>query len=461
MGFLYPSSRAQSQTAGDRPVLQRHVDQSLIDANRVFLNDLLAAGQFLFTARFNVLDGFGRPAATGNGVPTLRNPDPITNPMMNRISGLDANACSGCHNEPAVGGAGEFVANVFVLGQLADPVLTTIDPEFSNERNSLGMHGSGPIEALAVEMSDELIAIREAAKQQAQQTGQNVTRQLVTKTVHFGQITARPDGTFDTSGVQGVDTDLIIKPFHQKGVVNSLRVFSNNAYNHHHGLQSVERFGAARTGTDDFDQDGVVDELSVGDITAVSLFQAALPTPKQVMPRDPREQIAVRRGQNLFNQIGCAECHKPVMILNDPNFYEPNKYNPPGNLRPQDVPRRFRFDMTRQGIGNRLERRPDGKAIVRAFTDLKRHVIADAEDPFFANERKIHAGVPLDQFITRKLWDCGSSGPWGHRGDCTTVGEAIFHHAGEARASRNAYMALSGADQAAVISFLMSLQVVP
>lgn len=148
-------------------------------------------------------------------------------------------------------------------------------------------------------------------------------------------------------------------------------------------------------------------------------------------------------------------------MCGDANFQEPNKYNPPGNLRPQDVPRVFRFDMTRDGLGHRLERRPDGSAIVRAFTDLKRHRIADEEDPFFANELRIHAGVPLDTFITRKLWDCGSSGPWGHRGDCTTIGEAIFHHSAAARPSRNAYMELPAMDQAAIISFLMSLQVVP
>lgn len=305
LGIVAPVSRGEAQTAGDKPVLRSHVDQTLIDNGHMPFGEILAAGQFLFAAKFNVLDGFGRPAATGNGVPTLR--DPQASPLMNRISGLDANSCAGCHNEPAVGGSGDFVANVFVLGQLADPVLTTIDPEFSNERNTLGMHGAGPIEALAVEMTDELIAIRESAIRKARQTGQNVTYRLITKTVDFGVITARPDGSVDTSGVDGVDTDLIIKPFHQKGVVNSLRVFTNNAYNHHHGLQSVERFGIARTGTNDHDQDGVPDELTAGDITASSLFQAALATPQQVLPDDPKERIQVRRGEQLFSKIGCAE----------------------------------------------------------------------------------------------------------------------------------------------------------
>ena len=70
-----------------------------------------------------------------------------------------------------MGGSGDFVANVFVLGQLADPVLDSISAEFSNERNTVGMHGAGAIEMLAREMTAELHGIREATRQQAITTG--------------------------------------------------------------------------------------------------------------------------------------------------------------------------------------------------------------------------------------------------------------------------------------------------
>ncbi len=36
---------------------------------------------------------------------------------------------------------------------------------------------------------------------------------------------------------------LVIRPWHQAGNVVSLREFSNNAFNQHHGIQSTERFG--------------------------------------------------------------------------------------------------------------------------------------------------------------------------------------------------------------------------
>ena len=132
-----------------------------------------------------------------------------------------------------------------------------------------------------------------------------------------------------------------------------------------------------------------------------------------------------------------------------------------GNLRPQDVARPFTFDLTRDGPRPHLERISGGRAVVRAYTDLKRHKIADDADPFFANERVIQAGVPLDQFITRKLWDVGSSAPYGHRGDLTTISEAILHHAGEARPTRESFAALPAEDQADIIAFLKTLQVLP
>jgi len=452
------TARPTAQIPGERPRLTQHINQADIDAGRYSLADLFFAGKFLFATSFNRLDGFGRPGSTGNGNPTRRTPD---QPFMTRVSGPDSNSCAGCHNQPEVGGGGDFVANVFVLAQLADPVQTSIDSQFSNERNTLGMHGSGAIEMLAREMTAELHRIREGARQQAIQSGKFVTKDLVTKGVYFGRITCSPSGDVNTSQVEGVDPDLIIKPFHQKGVVVSVRQFTVNAFNHHHGLQAVERFGIERTGTRDFDGDGVEDELTVGDITAATLFQVALGNPVQVMPSDLATRSRVLRGEQLFNKIGCARCHIPALILDNPIYTEPNPYNPPGNLRPQDVPRPFAFDLTRDGPGPYLERTQDGRAIVRAYTDLKRHRIADEDDPFFNNERVIQGGVPTDTFITRKLWDVGNSEPYGHRGDLTTIGEAIMHHAGEARPERTRFLNLPPQDQLALVDFLKTLQVVP
>lgn len=61
--------------------------------------------------------------------------------------------------------------------------------------------------------------------------------------------------------------NLIIRPFHQAGAVVSIREFTNDAYNHHHGIQSAERFGSDA----DPDGDGFTNELSRADVTAAAI----------------------------------------------------------------------------------------------------------------------------------------------------------------------------------------------
>ena len=455
-----------SSGIGERPTLEQHINEADIENGAIKFKTLLDIGEFIFAARWTKLDGQGRPAATGNGAPTKR--DPSHDPGFIRTSGTDSTSCADCHNQPTIGGAGGFVANVFVLAQVLDPVTDSVSAEFSDERNTLGMNGSGAIDMLAREMTTDLLAIRDAAAVSAKSSGTAVTRGLDAKGVNFGRITANPNGSFDTSQIQGVDADLIIKPFHQKGVVNSVRVFTVNAFNHHHGMEAVERFGVGQKDnkgnvitTNDFDEDGVPDELSVGDITAATIFQVAMNIPGRVLANDSARRAAAGRGETRFADIGCTDCHKPSLPLNSRFYSEPNPFNPPGNLRVQDVQHPFTFDLSKEIPKPRLERSDTGGAIVRAYTDLKRHVICDDQDPFFRNERVVQSGVPIDQFITRKLWDVGNTAPYGHRGDLTTITEAILHHAGDARAHRDRFAALSKDQQGEIIEFLKQLQVLP
>src|SRR5262247_2833341 len=344
--FLFQNRVAIAQDPppkiGERPALEEHIKQTDIESGKIAFNDLLEIGEEIFAARWTSLDGQGRPAATGAGAPTKRNP--LNNVPFIRTSAPDATSCADCHHQPTIGGAGGFVANVFVLAQFLDPVTDSVSAEFSNERNTLGMNGSGAIEMLAREMTVDLQALRQLAIGKALQFGRDHTVSLVTKGVSFGQIIARPDGSVDTSKVEGVDPDLVIKPFHQKGVVNSVRVFTVNAYNHHHGMQAVERFGVGQKDsqgnvitTNDFDEDGVPDELTVGDITAATIFQVAMNIPGRVIPSDPARRAAAARGESLFSEIGCTDCHKPALTLNSRFFSEPNPFNPAGNLRIHDV----------------------------------------------------------------------------------------------------------------------------
>lgn len=457
------------------PAFTQHIEQDDIASGKLSMQEVLDVGEILFSVDFNSCDGRGRPATTGGGDKR----DPANQPAFTRVSSPDANSCAGCHNEPSVGGGGDFVANVFVLAQLSDPIVESVNGEFSNERNTLGMFGSGAIEMLAREMTAELHAIRDTARIQALASNQELRVELIAKGVSFGYLVAQSDGWLDFDEVEGIDHDLIVKPFHQAGKVISLREFTNNAMNHHHGIQTEERFDLNPAKGVDFDEDGVARELTIGDVTAITLWQAALPVPQQVLPDDPDAVAEIEHGEAIFEAIGCASCHVPELSLNDTDFVEPNPYNPDGNygymdetLTEEEQAREeeiltVSFDMTQEGEGHRLQETKDGGAVVRAYTDFKRHNLCDDEIRFLCNEQ-LDQGRPdvgevsgTEYFLTRRLWDVGNSAPYGHRGDLTTITEAILVHGGEGRTSRDAFVQLSTDDQRAVINFLKSLQALP
>ena len=80
--------------------------------SRKQLDALLAVGEDLFVAKFTSNDGAGRPAATQAIIPTKARHRANSNSA--RLAGPDSNGCSACHNDPVIGGAGDFVTNVFV-----------------------------------------------------------------------------------------------------------------------------------------------------------------------------------------------------------------------------------------------------------------------------------------------------------------------------------------------------------
>lgn len=452
LGALAHEPHACGADFPETPAIEGHIAQSDIAAGKYSFDELVGTGRKLFTALYNICDGQGRPATTGGGDARA-----VGQPAFVRTSSPESNSCAGCHNMPSAGGAGDFVANVFVLAQTMDPVTFSVGPDNSNERNTLGMFGAGAIDMLAREMSADLW--RQA---QGLADGDHL---LATKGVPF-PVTIENGNVVASSGV---DSDLVIKPFHQAGVVRSIREFTVNAFNHHHGMQAEERFdlNPHKNGDKDYDKDGVPSELSIGDITAVTTFQAFLPVPGRALPKNPVARAEVDRGERVFGEVGCGTCHVPALRLESPVFSEPYGLNPVGTF--SDQSQSVAFDMTEYGGFPRLEKSAYGGAIVRAYSDLKRHNLCDAPGKgavrFFCNEtlaqgRPDQDGRPgAEFFITRKLWDVGSSAPYGHRGDLTTITEAILAHGGEGRPSMEAFGARSLADRSALVKFLKTLQV--
>jgi len=440
----------------DERVFGEHVDFDAVAAQGPSaIPALIARGRELFKAKFTTADGAGRPKATQAIVPTKRKVG--VNPAFARLSGPDSNSCFGCHNDPVEGGSGDFVANVFVSEGFESAQFDSTDPSFSSERHTVSLMGAGLIELLAREMTADLQSERDAAVKQARQSGGDVRADLESKGVRFGALTAHPDGVVDLDDVDGVDADLIIRPFSRKGVFTSLRQFTINALNTHHGMEAMERFGVRWTGSHDFGESGVPDAITDGDVSALVAFQATLPPPtvKSGLPDDWR--VAAAEGEKRFDEIGCASCHRQTLPLKSLVFTDPAPYDMAGTLRAGEVKREIVVDLGREPFAAQLPKNDKGEWLIPLFSDLKRHLIVDQQNAELGNELQAQRFVERDVFLTPRLWGVGSTAPYGHRGDFRMLNEIIVAHGGEAGFAREAYLSLDPKDRDTIIAFLRSL----
>ena len=499
MRFWLILSIAACCFAGDRQIgreaaLARHLADS--EEFRVPLAQVLKHGRLVFDANWTDQDGGGRPLTKGTGRPLSDPSLPLTGSRaFNRISAPDSNSCAGCHNAPygISGGGGDFVTNVFVMGQRFDfatfdrtdkvPTRGSADEEgepagfqtMADMRATTGLFGAGYLEMLARQITGDLQAIRDRMKP-------GETKELVSKGIHFGKLTLTKTGTWDTSRVEGLSRlsllstisshppSLVIRPWSQASNVVSIREFSNNAFNQHHGIQSTERFGVDT----DPDGDGFMNELTRADVTAVSVFQAALQAPGRVIPRNREVEKAVLLGEKLFDRIGCASCHIPRLALDKKGwiYSEPNPYNPPGNLRLGETKTLY-VDLSSDELPPpRLKPDSSGVVWVEAYTDFKLHDICEPEnsaggpinkEPLDMNQsvwsKKFKEGNR--RFLTRRLWGDANMPNHFHNGKYTTMRRAVLAHAGEALASRKAFETLPPAERDDLIEFLKTLQVLP
>lgn len=407
------------------------VRQVEIDAGLWNAEELYQLGGQLFSLHFSPAVGMG-----GGDQPAIRRFH------LGRRGGPDATRCVSCHWRGGLAGAGDAADNAMLRGDGNLESSTT-------PRNPPALIGAGIVQRLAEEMSEELHTQVREAQSFAAGADYAVRIPVSAKGIDFGVVTVDPDGEVNYEEVEGVDRDLEIKPFGWKGTIPDLRDAAEDALLIHHGMQSEtlvivgdeDRVGPF--GGDDPDGDGVVEEILEGQVTALTLFLAMQELPEEQPPEDPYMLTLWAQGRQDFETLGCADCHTPSLVLEDPAYILPHRYG--GSA--------LRVDLSTEGVEPRV--RPDaqtGVYSIRLYSDLKRHDMGEA-----LTERTSEAGVAPGTFITPPLWGLARSRPYLHDGRASTIEEAILLHGGEAKRSRDRFAALDETDRAPLRIFLTSL----
>ena len=441
-GVLSVSLPCQVPAPGEQPALTPpRITQGMITSGALNTRMVRRHGLRMFATPFNRLDGLGDgpmnpldPTSPG-GRPTLQN-----NGMFLRVNGLDSQTCMECHsilsaatvpfrfgiggvggaNNNAIGGTTFIDVNDSRGNGFAATDARFINPPF--------LLGSGGVELVGKEMTQQL----QGLKRRAQQNPGTRVR-LVAKGVDFGVI-SYSQGVFITSGVVGINSDLVVRPFGRKGEFATTRAFDLAALQFHMGMQPVEVVGAGVDG----DGDGVTDEAMIGEVSALAIFNTNLEPPVRA-----KGSALAERGQRLFGRIGCVDCHSnhstnSVMLTYS---FPEVEADPTANVY-------FASNLARKPAAFAPGLR--GGISVPMFSDLKRHDMG----PGLAET----TGSPLDSFfVTARLWGVADTAPYLHDGRATTLTAAILAHGGDAQTQRDTFDALSGRDKNAVLSFLRTL----
>ena len=202
-----------------------------------------------------------------------------------------------------------------------------------------------------------------------------------------------------------------------------------------------ERIGSF--GGTDPDGDGVTNEITEGQVTALTLFVAMQEVPIASPPSDPDHMFLLAKGDQLFTSLGCDGCHVRSLPLESTKYVLTNRAGGPAT----------EVDLAQDGVEPRMSTtNPEGALRVYLYSDLKRHDMGAA-----LADGRTEAGVRTQLFMTPPLWGIMRSRPYLHDARAQTLGLAILAHGGEGQAASDAYAKLSDEDQGALRVFLTTL----
>jgi di-heme oxidoreductase (putative peroxidase) len=406
-------------------------------------------GRQLFQRKFTRMQGEGPNEGDGVG-------DINTN---NAIGAGLADSCALCHGRPR-GSAG-----------VGGDVATRPD-----SRDAPHLFGLGLREMLADEITTDLRNIRNVGIVRALQFHHPVTLSLTSKGIHYGFITAQPNGSVDSSKVSGVDADLRVKPFFAEGSEFSIRRFIVGALHNEMGMEAssdpdllMASAGGRVVTPSGMVLDGSLDKISPppaqdsqngNEVDPAIVDHLEFYLLNYFKPGHGQQNDTTERGREVFNRIGCSSCHVAnLTVEHDRRVADlETVYDPARGIFNNLFATATSLVVTKDnGDGLPLMKLPAGKSFVvkDIFSDFKRHNLG----PKFYERN--WDGTLQTGFVTRPLWGVGSTAPYGHDGRSVTLDDVILRHGGESQRSRDAYAALPSRQSSALQAFLNSLLLFP
>ena len=456
----------------ENPLTKEQLVEGLSDGS-VTLDSVRRRGLEVFTTPFNTFDGFGEgsPREGGSRTASGNRPTLQGNGTTLRLNGLDAQSCNECHlfvkrsTRPPVfgiGGVGGIAQNAMIMPGLIDIADSSDDrvnyvsghepdlvlrpdgvADFDGRyANPPFLFGGGGVELLAKEMTRDL----QLALAVARDAEDGATTPLTTHGVDFGHIETLDGGQvalhaegigFEDNAGRRPEDVLVVRPFGRKGQHFSMRDFSQNAMPFHFGLQPVEVAGER----EDPDGDGVFDEVSVADMSALQVFSVTNPVPLV----EPLGSAGIH-GFAHFLDVGCAGCHVPV-LKTDSRFL-PLSFPEV----PHDPWRNVYAEIDLVEVGFEPVPGEDG-VFVPLFADLKRHDVGEALAETFSRGE-----ISNSEFTTARLWGVADTAPYLHDGRASMLSQAIKAHGGAAQESRDAFTRLPADARAHLLQFLRRLR---
>jgi len=386
----------------------------------------VAAGAVLFNHEWTARD----PLTGGDGV----------GPVFN------ARSCVECHNQGGPGGGGAVASNVTVFG-------------FDGETRGLPASGVVHRKAVRPEFQETLDQLRPGLphsptiplaeltdRRRARPAGVIITQRNTPPLFGDGLIDAVPDDELiaherehttaarvlglsraKDSKVRGRIARLAdgrVGRFGWKLEFASLNDFVKAACANELGLSNPGRPQAKPLGRAYAAPGGGGDDLTDAQCFQMTDFLRALPAPVRDRPSDHAEAERVRRGEGVFNRVGCADCHAE-------------------DLGPV---RGLYSDMLLHDMGVELESSTGYYGAIIPQPTVRNENFAVTEQPTPAEWR------------TAPLWGVADSGPYLHDGRAETLDEAVALHKGEAVDVVARYNESPVADRAALIAFLKTLR---